>query len=341
MAEEKEEDLKKHSKVLEVKESKKEHNKLKAVEAKPVHHNKNIVIANKKIEKRNFNFLHIKKIKHHHKKTEKRIIKELPMKSPTINLINERDIAMDFATKVYQKFDKIIKSIVLFGSQVKNTATPTSDIDIIIIIDDASIQWDEELKAWYREELGKIVRANPYRRSLHINSIKLTTWWQDMIRGDPVVINVIRYGEDLIDFGGFFNPLKALLADGKIKSTPEAIYTALQRAPTHLARSKLAELGAIEGLYWAMVDSAHAAIMSAKQSPPSPEHIPIMLKELFVDKKLLKMEQVIDYRDLYVIHRKIIHGEIKDLKGAEIDVWQSKTEEFIKKMTELINEIIK
>ncbi len=259
---------------------------------------------------------------------------------PTLNLLNERDIALDFGTKVYKKFNKLVKSIILFGSSVKNTSTSTSDIDIIIIIDDATVQWDQELIAWYREELGKLIRANPYKKELHINTVKLTTWWQDLIRGDPVVINVIRYGEPVIDFGGFFEPLKVLLNEGKIKSTPEAIYTCLQRAPRHLARSKAAELGAVEGIYWAMVDSAHALLIAAKILPPSPEHIPILLKENFVDKGLLKMKYVVWYRDIYVLHRKIVHGDITDIKGVEIDEWQERADKFIRIMANLIDKII-
>jgi predicted nucleotidyltransferase/uncharacterized protein (UPF0332 family) len=257
-----------------------------------------------------------------------------------LQIVDEREIAMDFATKLYQKFDKIIKSVILFGSTVKKTSTSTSDIDIVIIIDDASIGWDQELVAWYREELGKLMRVNPYKKEIHINSIKLTTWWQDMMHGDPVVLNVIRYGESLLDFGGFFQPLKVLLQQGKIKPTPEAIYNALERAPEHLARSRASQIGAIEGIYWAFVDSAHAALIAAKQLPPSPEHIPIILKETFVDKKKLDMRFVIWYRDLYSLHRQIIHREINNLKGAEIDEWYEKAEQFVQMMTRLIRDTI-
>ena len=64
---------------------------------------------------------------------------------PTLQLKAESEIAMDFATKVYRKFNKIIKSVVLFGSTVKQTAVAGSDIDIIVILDDVSIKWDQEL----------------------------------------------------------------------------------------------------------------------------------------------------------------------------------------------------
>ena len=261
-------------------------------------------------------------------------------KLPTLQLKRETEIALDFATKVYQKFDKMVKSVVLFGSTIKQSNVAGSDIDIVIIIDDVSINWDQELIAWYREELEKTLKSNPYNREIHVNTIKLSTWWEDLLKGDPVVINIIRYGESIIDFGGFFEPLKYLLVKGKIKSTPEAVYNALQRAPLHISRSKVAELNAVEGLYWAMVDSAHAALIAANVSPPSPEHIPINLKETFVDNKKLKMKYVIDYRDLHYLHKKIAHGEVTDLKGVEIDEWQVKTEDFMRTMAQLVKELI-
>lgn len=260
---------------------------------------------------------------------------------PTLQLKSERDIAMDFATKVYKKFEKAVKSIILFGSTVKKTQTAGSDIDIIIVLDDASIKWDQELVAWYRQELETILKINPYQISIHINTVKLTTWWQDLMRGDPVILNILRNGEALVDMAGFFEPLKYLLIQGKIKSTPEAIYNALQRAPTHLARSRAAELNSIEGLYWCMVDSAHAALIAANVSPPSPEHIPGELVQKFVSTKKLKIEYVNWYRGLLALHKEISHGKTRDLKGADIDLWQARTEEFLDVMAKLVNEIVK
>lgn len=263
-----------------------------------------------------------------------------PKKVPKSQLKDEHDIAMDFAIKAYKKFNKMIKSIILFGSSVKKDLSAGSDIDIMIIIDDVSIKWEQELIMWYREELDKILKANPYKKDLHINTIKLSTWWEDLMRGDPTVINVIRYGESMIDLAGFFEPLKYLLVKGKIKPTPEAVYNCLQRAPQHLARSKLAELNAIEGLYWAMVDSSQAALISANVSPPSPEHIPLHLKQTFVDAGKLKLDYVKWYRDLLVLHKKISHGETTDLKGVEIDKWQETTKDFMETMAQLVKDEI-
>ncbi len=275
------------------------------------------------------------------KKDNSETIKENKSKGgKTLELKTNRDIAMDFAVKVSEKFDKIVKSVVLFGSSVKDNLAAGSDVDIMIIVDDATIKWDMELTAWYREELGRLIQQNPYKKELHINTARLTTWWLDIQKGDPVVMNVLRFGEAMIDFGGFFNPQKILLEQGKIRSTPEAVYTALQRAPFHLSRSRVSILSAIEGIYWCMVDTAQAMLITAQQIPPSPEHIPIMLKETFVDKGRLDMKYVTDFRDLYVLHRKIIHGDLTHIKGEEIDAWRDKAEAFLQKATEIIKEIV-
>ncbi len=273
------------------------------------------------------------------KKEDNKLEKQPVIKEQENVFTNERDIAMDFAMKAHHKFDRIIKSSVLFGSQARNDATHNSDIDIIFIIDDAAVNWDLELIAWYREELGKLVAAQNYGKELHINTIKLSTWWQDLIMGEPVIINILRYGEPLIDIG-FFIPIKVLLQQGKIRSTHEAVYTALQRAPTHLFRSKASELNAIEGVYWCMADSAQAALMTAGKLPPSPDQIAGMLKETFVDSGMLKIGYVQAFSEVLNVHKNISHGLIAQIRGADIDKWHEAAENFLSEMTRIIKQIL-
>lgn len=279
------------------------------------------------------------------KKTKKKISKKKVSQKKetlpkTLNLKTDQEIAIDFATKAYKKFTKLVKSVVLFGSVTKQKVSSNSDIDIIILIDDVSLAWDQELIAWYREELDKLLKSNPYEGIIHINTIKLSTWWDGLLKGDPVILNVIRSGYPVLDHAGFIEPLKHLLIRGKIKGTPEAIYQCLQRAPTHLARSKAAELTAIDGLYWSMVDSSHGALIAAGYFPPSPEHVMVDLKEAFVDKGLLKMKYVEWYKNIYHLHKKIDHREITNIKSTEIDIWQKRAEEFMEVMISLVQKII-
>jgi len=247
-------------------------------------------------------------------------------------LNKDYDIAYDFATKVYKQFKEVVKSIVLFGSVAKFEPTKGSDIDLIIIIDDCSIEWDQELIAWYREELAKLISKQSYAKKLHINTVTLSAFWEDIKTGEPAAVNIIRYGQALIDFGGFFDPLKVMLAKGKIRPTPEAVFTTLRRGPIHISKAKISIINSIENLYWAMVDSSHAALMSIDKVPPSPEHIPQMLYEEFVKKKKLENKYISWFRDLQNIAKGILHGNIKLMSGKEIDKHIKKVQDFEKKM---------
>ena len=258
----------------------------------------------------------------------------------TMKIVREREIAMDFALKVYKEFDQMVKSIVLFGSSAKKKSSASSDIDILIIIDDLSIRWDMELIAWYREELGKLMGKNPYVRPLHINTMKLSTWWEDLLRGDPIVLNILRYGDSLVDFGGFFTPLKVLMAQGKIRSTPEAIYTLLQRSPRHMARARQSILAAVDGLYWTMIDAAHATLISADIEPASPEDIARVLMENFVNKKLLDKKYIKNFEEVHAAVKEIIHGKRAEASGKEIDRWFDMADDFLQEMARLINLIL-
>lgn len=292
------------------------------------------VVVNHKMHKKN----HKSHAVHHERNNEPNEAQE-PYRNKG-NFRTDKDIAMDFATKIHKKFDHLIKASVLFGSQTTGEIKPGSDIDIVLVIDDAAINWDLELTSWYREELAKVIAEQNYGRDLHINTVRLTTWWRDLLHGDPVILNIVRQGQVLIDLAGFFNPIKSLLIQGKIHATPEAVYSALQRSPQHLTRSRLALLGAIEGVYWCMVEAAQAALITLGKLPPTPEHVTKMLHESFVEAGVLKSDYVKWYRDIYILHKQISHGEINQVEAKEIEAWQKRAEEFMKTMVVIIDRLL-
>lgn len=259
----------------------------------------------------------------------------------TMLLATEREVAMDFATKVYKEFDTMIKSVVLFGSSIKKDSSEHSDIDVIIILDDVSIKFDEELIAWYRKRLGILLGENKYQKPIHISSVKLSSWWNDLLRGDPVVLNVLRSGEALIDFGGFFAPLRLLLKEGKIRATPESIYNLLERAPSHFVRARGAMLAVVDGIYWGMVDAAHAALIAADIMPASPEEISNVLEQHFVKNKLLDRKFVKYYDIVHTIAKDIAHGTKTSIEGKVLDELLAISDEFLREMAKLVSELVK
>ena len=99
-------------------------------------------------------------------------------------------------------------------------------------------------------------------------------------------------------------------------------------------------LNAVEGVYWCMVEAAQAALITLGKLPPSPEHISKMLHENFVETGVLKSDFVKWYHNVFTLHKQIAHGEVRVVKGSEIEAWQEKAEIFMKKMVEIIDKLI-
>lgn len=264
-------------------------------------------------------------------------IPQLPKKGMSVEdkrkmLGDAYTVSYRFATSVYQKFPGLIKSIVLFGSIPKQTFSEKSDIDILIIVDDTAVSPSRSFIDWYNIELVAMIRKHDPR--LHITTVTLSTFWDNIRVGEPVAINMLRYGVSLIDTG-YFEPLQFLLQKGKIRPSEEAIYNALTRAPWHLSRANARILGAMTDFYWTAVDSAHAALMTYNQVPPSPEHIEEMLESTFVVHKKLSRKYVNYYHEIWKTAKAVVHGEIVRLGGADFDRYRQMTEEFEKEMKRL------
>jgi len=93
----------------------------------------------------------------------------------------------------------------------------------------------------------------------------LSSFWEYVRAGDPVVINILRDGLALVD-SGFFDPLQALLFRGRIRPSQEAINNYYARAPTTLNNSMWHVLQATVDLYWAVRSTNGTLIMPACKS---------------------------------------------------------------------------
>ena len=89
-----------------------------------------------------------------------------------------------------------------------------------------------------------------------------------------------------------------------------------------------------------MVDASHAALIAAKRVPPSPEHVGEMLDKVFVQNKMLDSKYVSWYQEIYKKAHGVLHREITEIKGKEIEEWYDKADEFLRVMAKIINKII-
>jgi len=246
------------------------------------------------------------------------------------------DIAREFSQKMYKEFGNFIQALILFGSTTQGSKDPKKDIDILIVLDDVKIKFSKEFVETYRIISQKIIsQVDPKR--LHIQTMKLTSFWEYVRAGDPVAINILRGGVSLIDTG-FFDPLQILLEQGRIRPTKESIYTYFTMAPASMHRAEQHMLTAVVDLYWACIDAAHAALMKIGEVPPTPEHVSHILNQRLVKTKRIKKKYANTMHEMYTIFKRITRREIKQIDGNQYDRYYIMTHDFVDQMKRFITQ---
>ncbi|MBI4983685.1 nucleotidyltransferase domain-containing protein, partial [Candidatus Woesearchaeota archaeon] len=129
---------------------------------------------------------------------------------------------------VIKKFDKYILSYVLAGSLTQGKATPTSDIDVWIVIDDTDVK--KMTRVELKDKLRAIIigmgieagQLTGIQNKLNIQVYILTDFWESLKEANPIIFTLLRDGVPFYD-RGIFMPWKQLLRMGRIKPSREAI----------------------------------------------------------------------------------------------------------------------
>lgn len=248
------------------------------------------------------------------------------------------DIVYEFSKHAKKELQNLLKSIILFGSTARNTASneklsKAHDIDILLILDDVSIQMTPELIQTYRIITEKIIAK--ISKKLHVTTLRLTNFWEYVRAGDPVAINMLRDGVIILD-SGLFEPLQLLLYQGRIRPSPEAIQNYFTMAPQTLHNSRMHIMQACLDLYWAIIDAAHAALMSLNEIPPSPAHVADMIEEKMVKTGLIHKKYAKIMRQFYYLGKSIMHNEITHISGDQYEGYYKEAHEFVFAMQRFI-----
>jgi predicted nucleotidyltransferase/uncharacterized protein (UPF0332 family) len=256
--------------------------------------------------------------------------------NPNLELYKKQDLdlAYEFTKDLNKELGTFLKAVVLFGSSARKKKQPESDLDILIIVDDLSLNFSAELVEAYRIIVQKLIVKHSTR--LHITSLRFSSFWEYIRNGDPIAINILRDAVPLIDTG-FFEPLQVLLRRGRIRPTDESIWNYYIRAPNTLHNSKWHISQATIDLYWAVIDSAHAALMKHGEIPPSPDHVADLLDRKLVKAKLLEKKYVTIMRNFYKLSKMITHQQVGEIKGEEYDRYSKHAEEFVNRMRKFID----
>lgn len=244
----------------------------------------------------------------------------------------------DFTVKVVKDFGTFIKSVVVFGSFVRGEIKQESDLDILIIVDDASVPLTPKVMALYQEELVKLLHQEEDEEKkkgvpikIHANTSTITQFWDGVRRGDPLTIQILREGVMLFDVG-FFSPFKMLLREGKIRPTQEAIDASISRALFHQNQYHRFLLSGANALYWQAVEAAHAALMKANSIPASPRTIPREMRENLLAKGVVTEEDIRTYEDAFNLMKEITHENVSEVEEARLAALRKRVTAFTEKM---------
>lgn len=243
-----------------------------------------------------------------------------------------KTLTYDFSKRLLREVKGFIKTIVLFGSAARKRQK-SYDIDILVVIDDIDVKLTRELVEGYRIIVRKIV--SDMSEKLHITTLRYTTFWEYIRAGDPVGINILRDGVPILDTG-FFVPMQRLLYTGRIRPSTESIWAYYSRAPTTILNAKSHLLQGSVDLYWAVIDSSHAALMKLGEVPASPEHVPDLLNEKLVKTGLLHKKYPGICREFYDLSKSIIHRELKEVSGELFDHYRKLAEEYVEEMRRIV-----
>ncbi len=241
-------------------------------------------------------------------------------------------IAYKFSAQVYKELGEYLKAIVLFGSSARKK-TVSNDIDILLILDDTKNVLDPQFMEAYKIIVSNVIKKVSLK--LHITTLKFTTFWEYMRAADPIAVNILKEGVPLID-SGFFEPMQVLLYQGRIRPTQESIWTYYTKAPKTLYNSKWHILQATLDLYWAVIDSAHAALMMIGEVPPSPEHVSEMIQEKLVKPGHIEKKYAAIMLTFYKLQKMISRREIGEIKGEEYDRYFKEAQDFVERMRKFL-----
>ena len=257
-------------------------------------------------------------------------------------------IAEVHKSMVLKKFEKYIVSYVLAGSLVQGRATPESDIDVWLVVDDTDVK--KMSRAELKDKLRAIIigmgieagEMTGIKNKLNIQIWILTDFWDGLKEANPVFFTMLRDGVPFYD-RGIFMPWKNLLKMGRIKPRDEAIDLFMSSGDQVLQRVefKLREIG-MEDTFWAILTPSQAALMMYGIPPPTPKETPEVMRDIFVKKeKLLEEKYVKILEDNINVRKEMEHGSKKKLSGAEIDKLLHNSQEFLDRIKKWFDEIRK
>ena len=253
-------------------------------------------------------------------------------------------IVKRFSKEIVKELDILVKSVVWFGSAVRGGFAPGkkslrddalfgSDIDVLIIFDDQINVMNPEVITAYRIVTERT--AAKISKRLHITTMPLTKFWDYSLKGDPILINMLRDGTAVYDVG-CFGMAQKMLGSRKVVPSRELIWIYLARGPMSISNAKWNVRQAVIDLYWAVFDSAHSALLHHGIVPDTPEDLIPLVKHHLVSKGILHKRYLSKLSEFINVGRMLMSGEVQKVSGDHYDRYRKEAHDFMEAVKAVI-----
>lgn len=264
------------------------------------------------------------------------------------------EITINFSKEIMKELKQFIRSIILFGSSSReilrgidgeilsniekkmsmHSYSQKSDIDILIIFDDVSYVLSKEILEFYNIIVSKARKKVSPR--IHVTTVSLTSFYEYTRVADPIMVSALRDGFVIYDENNF-EIFQKLLLRGKIRPTPESVLNYYVKSMNDISRAKTYLLKSFIDLYWAVIDASHALLMKVGVIPQSPDNVPFLIKDLFVNSNLVSKDMPTKINNFYKMAKSVSDGHVTHMTGLELDHYMNTAQDLLEEIKHLID----
>ncbi|MBI5880847.1 hypothetical protein HZB90_01825 [archaeon] len=227
-----------------------------------------------------------------------------------------------------KKYPSMIASLL-----IKRPESGADASEIIVVVDDFNSTVLDQTVDDIKVSASELAYSSRLR--LRCDAILASSLWEGFNSREEAIMQLVR-GTLVVYDNGFFIPLQELLVTGKVRPSKESVKVYFVKSERSIKSSSEHVSKAVLDLYWAVTDSAHAAVMVAGITPPSPKELAETLKRELVARNLVhkRCGDIVDR--FYDVAKKVMHKEIFEISGREFDSYFSDADFFIKEMDDFV-----
>lgn len=285
------------------------------------------------------------------KKSNKKYRRKAGKKAKSFAKNRRIELAKDLSKELLDKYRSWIKAIILHGSVLRNEFKSTSDMDILVLVDDTKKDYTKALKEKITKDLYYLVKKIGKQGGknkegeylLHPQPAWTITGWMKSIKSfHPLTYSILKGGVPIFDTG-FFSTNKRLLEMGEIRGTTESADKCMYESRTRLNRAKKAKFMILsEDAYFGCIRAAEAVLIYMGVEVPDPKYAPDKINKHLVEPGLIDKKYVDWLKDIYRLRKTQEHASSDSqatISGKELDEYLDKFEKFMKKMNEVLEKL--